>query len=1265
MANKNRYDFSLNIVGQLSNLKDIQDQLDKNPVNINFNIPSSVNKMIADLQKLVDGLNVSLNGLSNINVGGSKGNPSASTSPAITTDLENARRIKSQQTLISQVQSKLNMGDRSGLFGVNTKDFQGSAISGSDIKSGYEKILADAHALDISTDSYKKKLVEAQTELAKLNPQYQALQKESQKTLDKTDSFLNIFMKKISNALAYRLIFTVFNTIQKGMSSLINTTIDINSEVRDINKVLDVSASQMDNLVSKANDLAIAYARTTLEVLKGMEYFAKAGYGISFVTQLSEISLLLQNVGDMSADTASKLLITVDASFQLNSSLEELSKTIDMMNAVSNNNAYSISEMSAAISTGASVAFAAGMNLNEYISAIATIGTATQKSGREVGNGLKTILLRLTQVNDTSNDAAESISNTDKVLQEVGINVRATANSFKAPTQILSELAERWEHLSDVQQRAITYNLAGVYRSNILESFLANIDEYEKNLYITLNSVGSATKENELYMNSLEAGIKKVTAAWESFVVKAKASKAISAVLSGFAFLMKNIDIILTGIFVATLPNLISLIGLLFVKIGTLAKSMFNAKVAVNALATSTQTLGATMKSAFAIISLIVVAYMALANAQKKARQSQIDNIRNSVEETNRLLGQYGQLNILIRQYQQLYNQYKKTGEGVEELRDLQSELNSQYGIQARGIDLVNGNLDEQIKKLDELRKAKAQEVYESGKAGALLAENDLTERVKGSGFTKLTRNLVGRFTNTNAPGGRGESEYQRYSMKDLNDKLGLGAEFKTKKGTETRSDSTTYDWTISREGLLKYLDYVKQGLTEDLEQEGLTEKDKNYLLKRLNDADEAYKSLHDEIKSSLESRDKQIQALKDLATTSISDTLVNLQGSEKGIYDLLTGNIEIKDVSQKGLDNYQNKIKSIAETLDGIDANNFETKWQALLGVFPELTEKDKENALKHLTNLETRLSDSISAVKEKLSPFEQEVKKLEDKADAIKGLYDFRRSIADEAGLQGDDYKSFASDGNTGLITDPKLKDLAQRMQQDYDKYLEDINNAEAQGLNNQDAITKLYETQVKLKQKELEILKKQLAIDEKRKNLNALENERTQVSFINGQKVWVQDYEAVEKARQELENAQNEKTKLESELSTDRDIATRQEEYTKLSTSMEELNLAMEKGDSALKVFGENLDKVSSILTGDTGLGQELQNMLNIVREAYTFTPAGGNIGNTPIQQPLAETIVDALKGMNNIRIDKLDIYNPLDLQAITKELDKKRHRVDTPW
>lgn len=170
-----------------------------------------------------------------------------------------------------------------------------------------------------------------------------------------------------------------------------------------------------------AYNLASQYGRTADEVLAAATTFARAGYGDQ-IEALAELSLLTQNVGDVSADTASKFIIAADAAWKLGGNEAKLRGILDGLNQITNKHAVDMAALTEAITVGGSVFAEAGESAQTFVALVGAGVASTQRSGSEIARALRTILMNIRQIRGETEDGelidGESIANASKALKE-------------------------------------------------------------------------------------------------------------------------------------------------------------------------------------------------------------------------------------------------------------------------------------------------------------------------------------------------------------------------------------------------------------------------------------------------------------------------------------------------------------------------------------------------------------------------------------------------------------------------------------------------------------------------------------------------------------------------------------------------------------------------------------------------------------------------------------------------------------------------------
>ena len=141
-----------------------------------------------------------------------------------------------------------------------------------------------------------------------------------------------------------------------------------------------------------------------------------------------------------------------------------------------------------------------------------------------------------TELEEAGLDTENMVESTAKLRQEIlalsGVDIMLDKNNFKSTYQIMDELAQKWDSLTDIQQASVTELIAGKRQGNIVSSLMQNFDTARDALNTSLTSSGSAMREHEKWQQSLEARINSLKASWQS----------LSQTFMSSDFLKKTID---------------------------------------------------------------------------------------------------------------------------------------------------------------------------------------------------------------------------------------------------------------------------------------------------------------------------------------------------------------------------------------------------------------------------------------------------------------------------------------------------------------------------------------------------------------------------------------------------------------------------------------------------------------------------------------------------------------------------------------------------
>lgn len=257
--------------------------------------------------------------------------------------------------------------------------------------------------------------------------------------------------------------------------------------------------------------------------------WARLGYSIKEAGQLAESTAILLNVSEFEdATKASEALISTMQAFQYTA--DESQHVVDILNEVGNNYAVSSDGIATALQDSASALMAAGNNLEQSVALVAAANKVVQDPN-SVGSALRTISLRLRgtsveileEMGEETDGVVESISKMQSKIKALsGVNILTDAGEYKDTYTILYEIGQVWKEMSDIDQAALLEMMAGKNRANTLSAILSNMTDLEGAYESALKAEGSALKENEAYLDSIQGRIDLFTNAvqtmWMNFI---------------------------------------------------------------------------------------------------------------------------------------------------------------------------------------------------------------------------------------------------------------------------------------------------------------------------------------------------------------------------------------------------------------------------------------------------------------------------------------------------------------------------------------------------------------------------------------------------------------------------------------------------------------------------------------------------------------------------------------------------------------------------
>lgn len=356
------------------------------------------------------------------------------------------------------------------------------------------------------------------------------------------DKLKSSFKDYFNNFMSYGLVNNAMNAMTTAIRQSIDTVIELNTAMTDVQMVTGESAEQTAELAHQYSQMAKALGATTTEVANGAAEWLRQGKSVAETNQLLESSMILSKVGAIESSQATELLTSTLNGYKKEAN--EAMHVVDAMSAVDLAAATSVEELAVALQSTANMARVNGVGFEQLLGMVGAVSEASRRSASVVGNSFKTIFSRLTNVaaGKMTDDLGEPLNDVEQVFNGLNIKLRDSSGEFRNMYDVISELANKWTKLDNVEQNWVATSVAGTRQR---ETFLTLMENWDRAVTLSttaLNSEGMAMDKMSIYLESIEANLNKLKAAVEDLLYSEEIVNVINLVIKAITRLVEGIS---------------------------------------------------------------------------------------------------------------------------------------------------------------------------------------------------------------------------------------------------------------------------------------------------------------------------------------------------------------------------------------------------------------------------------------------------------------------------------------------------------------------------------------------------------------------------------------------------------------------------------------------------------------------------------------------------------------------------------------------------
>ena len=409
-----------------------------------------------------------------------------------------------------------------------------------------------------------ERLKQIQIELNRISAEALAAGK-SGKTL------FQMLQQRAKSLVAYLSTFVSFYRAVSYIRTAITTIKDLDTQLVDLRKTTTMTTNELNSFYNASSDIAKQLGVTTSEIISQAAAWSRLGYSSQeAATKMAELSSKFTSISPgMTTDNATDYLVSTMQAYGI--AVDEVErKVMDNVNKIGNTFATTNAEIGEMLTRSSAAMKAANNTLEETI-ALESAAVQITRNAETTGTAFRTISMRIRGYDEDTEELSSDLENISGDIYDLtkvggkGISIFTDANrdTYKSTYEILKEISEVWDDLTDKQQADLLEKLGGKRGAQTIAGILADFSEVERAMTNMENAAGSADEEMGIIRDSLEFKINALKQTWVGMLQEVTDRGDIGNVIDALTKLSEGLGGVISklGIIKTTLVSVFTIIG--------------------------------------------------------------------------------------------------------------------------------------------------------------------------------------------------------------------------------------------------------------------------------------------------------------------------------------------------------------------------------------------------------------------------------------------------------------------------------------------------------------------------------------------------------------------------------------------------------------------------------------------------------------------------------------------------------------------------------
>lgn len=377
-------------------------------------------------------------------------------------------------------------------------------------------------------------------EVIKLEADIKKSGKDTKSVLDKLGTTISDnAIRFIANLVSFQRILQLF---REGWQY----SLQFDTALTKISYTMNLTDSQLSAMGDDILELSKNLKTSISDMSTIYQIYSNMNTSVKEMSTLAESTAVLSNLTGVDASTAADQIQGVVQQFEALDSVDA-SHIVDVFDYISANISVDYSKgiqgIAEAVQNVGNVADQAGISFEQLSAIIAKTMEQTRQEGSQIANGLKTILVRISKASTMSDEVDnETLSKASAVLHDIGVEVYNVNGEYREFNTIMSELAEKWDDLTDAQQANISFQVAATRQTAVFKAILQNWEESSQLATEAMDAEGNAIENQQKYLDSFAGKLQGVKNEIQDFWITFLNTDAVDTALDALQELLELLN---------------------------------------------------------------------------------------------------------------------------------------------------------------------------------------------------------------------------------------------------------------------------------------------------------------------------------------------------------------------------------------------------------------------------------------------------------------------------------------------------------------------------------------------------------------------------------------------------------------------------------------------------------------------------------------------------------------------------------------------------